>query len=96
MSHQATRKHKIHWIMNRIGEACATGKALKKDELISLTCLEFGAGERYVKEILKHLELGKFIIIEFSDVFTKQHYEALKIYEKEDLLNDKILEDIKP
>ena len=51
MSHQASRKHKVDWIMNRIGKACETGKALKKDELISIACLEFGAGERYVKEI---------------------------------------------
>lgn len=92
MTHQATRIHKIAWIMARIAEASEAGKALTKDEIIAKACLHFGAGERYVKEILKHLEYGKKIIIEFGDVLTKQWHDALKIREKEDLDGDKILE----
>jgi len=94
MSHQATRKHKIAWILARVSEACETGKALEQPELIAKACNFFGAGHRYVKEILQDLVYDKQIVIDLGFVFTKQHFEALKLKEKVILPADKLLKDL--
>lgn len=87
MSHQAKRKHRVDWIMNQIQEGCNSGKAIKYDELIAKACLDFGAGERYIKEILKHLVFSGMIVVEFGDVFTKNYYEKLRHHENRTEVN---------
>ena len=92
MSHQASRKHRVDKLLSWVGEACDTGTALKKEELIAKACLHFGAGERYVKEILKHLEFAKLIVVELGDVFTKAHYETLRLHEQGGIDQNKLIE----
>ena len=54
---------------------------MKEDVLISEACLEFGAGNRYIKELLKDLHNTKRIVIEYKEVWNPVAYNEQQILE---------------
>jgi len=82
MSNESKRMHRVSWLLGRVQSAAMNGYIWGEEKLISEACIEFGAGRRYIKEILKDLVNTKRIVIEFGEVFSKQAYEAQKIIDK--------------
>ena len=55
------------------------GKTASKRKLIAEMVVNFGAGERYIRELFKSLEDTGNIIIRGDEVFSKEAWEAEKI-----------------
>ena len=65
-AHSIQRMHKANMIIATCKKKYMNNdddKGVPVDVLVSMTCLEFGAGQRYVREIIKNLEAVKKILI---------------------------------
>ena len=56
MSHQNSRRLKVEFMLGILDKTWKAGKQVDEKKFLSMICLKFGAGERYIKEILKQLE----------------------------------------
>ena len=70
MSHQQDRVLKTEWIINLLNHTMKQGRQIRLDALISAACLRFGAGNRYIKEIIKDLENTSQLIIKDGMAWT--------------------------
>jgi hypothetical protein len=98
MKNEKIRKKKVFMILNTLEKQSKNPEesGIDKETLIAAVCLDFGAGERYVKEIIKHLKLTgqiqevnkKLYFIKRHDSFSKTE-SALSPEEKE-MLNREV------
>lgn len=92
MTHQATRKFKVDWIMARVKAAMNQGKIVDEEKLVSEFCLYFGAGRRYALEYLKDLEITNRIKRIAGEIWTPEHYDAQEILHKVETKEETIKE----
>lgn len=81
MGHAEKRKHRVAWLMSRIKEGNSDGNCWREDILISEACLQFGAGKRYIKELLTDLVNTKQIVLDLGEVYTKDRFALEKARE---------------
>lgn len=81
MGHAEKRKHRVAWLMARISAGNSEGNCWREDLLVSEACLEFGAGKRYIKELLTDLANTKQIVLDLGEVYTKDRFNLEKARE---------------
>lgn len=99
MSNPTARIHRVNYILNLIEALEQNGKIWEEKILISDVCLKFGAGKRYIKEILQDLVNTKKIVILAGEVWTREAWNNQvskeRALEKADLEADEILNNLK-
>ena len=79
------RKVRIAQIVESVKQASSLGLGVNEEKLIAECCLDWGAGERYVKEYLKQLETLGRIIRKDGEIWDYQTFkDSERILNEED------------
>ena len=68
------RKYRIEWILGRMRESKAAGLTIEKKKLISAACIEFGAGTRYINELIQDLLNVETLILSGNLLYFKEDF----------------------
>lgn len=77
MSHESKKRERVEWIMKEISSANCDDKNLSEEKLIALASLHFGAGRRYIKEIVYDLILTEKLILIEENIYIKSIYDKI-------------------
>jgi hypothetical protein len=90
-AHITKRKEKAEWIIGTCKRAWITDVEIPYEWLVSEMCLKFGAGRRYIKEVVRDLEITRRIKVIDKLIFYVPTQEEISEKEK-NILNNLVVD----